>query len=195
MASSNSRLSTILANQLRDLFLIGLMLTLAACSATGPSGETGPPGESGPPGEAGHVGVQGPTGPIGPAGRSAPEELVQELEDLLIKIKESDYEEKNETIVSSTYFIFGPAPSVTGFILMSNLGNVYTMKNVTPKKVGNEFSHLTRIDSQDNFVALTILPKTEVSKPHFLAVTASGHYYYSKDLRNWSYQSTVPLTE
>jgi len=78
---------------------------------------------------------------------------------------------------------------------MSNLGNVYTMKNVTPKKVGNEFSHLTRIDSQDNFVALTILPKTEVSKPHFLAITASGRYYYSKDLKNWTFQAAVPLAE
>ena len=194
MALADNRLNTIIVNGVRVFFLVGLILTLAACSATGPPGSQGPAGEPGQLGETGSPGLEGPAGQIGPAGKSIPPELVRELENALKKLNESD-KYKSETIVSSTYFIFRSAPPRTGFVLLSNLGNVYTMRNVNPTKVGSEFSHWTRIDSQNDFVGLTILPKTEVSKPHFLAVTASGRHYYSKDLKNWSYQSTVPLAE
>ena len=194
MALADNRLNTIIVNGVRVFFLVGLILTLAACSATGPPGPQGPAGEPGQSGETGSPGLEGPAGQIGPAGKSAPEELVRELENALKKLNESD-KYKSETLVSSTYFIFRSAPPRTGFVLLSNLGNVYTMRNVNPTTVGSEFSHWTRIDSQNDFVGLTILPKTEVSKPHFLAVTASGRHYYSKDLKNWSYQSTVPLAE
>lgn len=194
MESADNRLNTIIVNGIRVFFLVGLILTLAACSATGPPGSQGPAGEPGQSGETGSPGLEGPAGQIGPAGKSIPPELVRELENALKKLNESD-KYKSETIVSSTYFIFRSAPPRTGFVLLSNLGNVYTMRNVNPTTVGSEFSHWTRIDSQNDFVGLTILPKTEVSKPHFLAVTASGRHYYSKDLKNWSYQSTVPLAE
>ena len=194
MALADNRLNTIIVNGVRVFFLVGLILTLEACSATGPPGSQGPAGEPGQSGETGSPGLEGPAGQIGPAGKSIPPELVRELENALKKLNESD-KYKSETIVSSTYFIFRSAPPRTGFVLLSNLGNVYTMRNVNPTKVGSEFSHWTRVDSQNDFVGLTILPKTEVSKPHFLAVTASGRHYYSKDLKNWSYQSTVPLAE
>ena len=194
MALADNRLNTIIVNGVRVFFLVGLILTLAACSATGPPGPQGPAGEPGQSGETGSPGLEGPAGQIGPAGKSIPPELVRELENALKKLNESD-KYKSETIVSSTYFIFRSAPPRTGFVLLSNLGNVYTMRNVNPTTVGSEFSHWTRVDSQNDFVGLTILPKTEVSKPHFLAVTASGRHYYSKDLKNWSYQSTVPLAE
>ncbi len=197
MASAVNRRSTILVNQIRLLFVIGLTLILSACSATGPPGQQGPAGEPGPQGEAGPPGpkgLTGPKGPPGPAGKSVPEELTQKLEEALRKLEVSEVR-RDETIVSSAHFSFGSSPPVTGFILMSNLGNVYTMKNVNPTTVGNEFSHLTRIDSRDDFLSLTILPKTEVSKPHFLAVTASGRHYYSKDLKNWTFQALVQLSK
>ena len=192
MVSAGNRLITILTIQLRDLFLIGLILTFAACSATGPRGETGPPGEPGPPGEAGLAGSEGPAGPMGPAGKSAPDKLIRELEDALLKLKTS---ETGEQIIFSAHFTFGPLPPKTGFVLLSNLGKIYTMKNADPTTVGSKFKYLTRIDSRNDFVGLTILPKTEVSKPHFLAVTASGRHYYSKDLKKWTFQATVPLAE
>ena len=197
MALADNRLNTIIVNGVRVFFLVGLILTLAACSATGPPGSQGPAGEPGQSGETGSPGLEGPAGPMGPpgaAGKSAPEELVRELENALKKLNESD-KYKSETIVSSTYFIFGSAPPVMGFVLLSNLGNIYTMKNVNPTMVGSEFSLLTQIDTRNDFFTLTILPKTDVSKPHFLAVTVSSRHYYSKDLKNWSYQSTVPLAE
>jgi len=197
MALADNRLNTIIVNGVRVFFLVGLILTLAACSATGPPGSQGPTGEPGQSGETGSPGLEGPAGPMGPpgaAGKSAPEELVRELENALKKLNESD-KYKSETIVSSTYFIFGSAPPVMGFVLLSNLGNIYTMKNVNPTMVGSEFSFLTQIDTRNDFFALTILPKTDVSKPHFLAVTVSSLHYYSKDLKNWTFQAAIPLAK
>ena len=197
MALADNRLNTIIVNGVRVFFLVGLILTLAACSATGPPGSQGPAGEPGQSGETGSPGLEGPAGPMGPpgaAGKSAPEELVRELENALKKLNESD-KYKSETIVSSTYFIFGSAPPVMGFVLLSNLGNIYTMKNVNPTMVGSEFSLLTQIDTRNDFFTLTILPKTDVSKPHFLAVTVSSRHYYSKDLKNWTFQAAVPLAK
>ena len=197
MALADNRLNTIIVNGVRVFFLVGLILTLAACSATGPPGSQGPAGEPGQSGETGSPGLEGPAGPMGPpgaAGKSAPEELVRELENALKKLNESD-KYKSETLVSSTYFIFGSAPPVMGFVLLSNLGNIYTMKNVNPTMVGSEFSLLTQIDTRNDFFTLTILPKTDVSKPHFLAVTVSSRHYYSKDLKNWTFQAAVPLAK
>ena len=197
MALADNRLNTIIVNGVRVFSLVGLILTLAACSATGPPGSQGPAGEPGQSGETGSPGLEGPAGPMGPpgaAGKSAPEELVRELENALKKLNESD-KYKSETLVSSTYFIFGSAPPVMGFVLLSNLGNIYTMKNVNPTMVGSEFSLLTQIDTRNDFFTLTILPKTDVSKPHFLAVTVSSRHYYSKDLKNWTFQAAVPLAK
>ena len=194
MALADNRLNTIIVNWVRVFFLVGLILTLEACSATGPPGSQGPAGEPGQLGETGSPGLEGPAGQIGPAGKSIPPELVRELENALKKLNESD-KYKSETIVSSTYFIFGSAPPVMGFVLLSNLGNIYTMKNVNPTMVGSEFSLLTQIDTRNDFFALTILPKTDVSKPHFLAVTVSSLHYYSKDLKNWTFQAAVPLAK
>ncbi len=194
MALADNRLNTIIVNGVRVFFLVGLILTLEACSATGPPGSQGPTGEPGQSGETGSPGLEGPAGQIGPAGKSIPPELVRELENTLKKLNESD-KYKSETIVSSTYFIFGSAPPVMGFVLLSNLGNIYTMKNVNPTMVGSKFSLLTQIDTRNDFFALTILPKTDVSKPHFLAVTVSSLHYYSKDLKNWTFQAAVPLAK
>lgn len=198
MASTGNRYRPLLkGKRIRSLFLAGLILTLIACSATGPPGPQGPTGDPGPPGKAGPPGPTGPPGPMGPsgpAGKSIPEELVQELETALQKL-DSTHVQKGELIVSSSHFTFGSAPPVTGFVLLTNLGNVFTMKNVNPTTVGTEFTFLTRIDTYDDFISLSIIPRTEVSKPHFLAFTASGRHYYSKDLKNWIYQAAVPLTE
>ena len=194
MALADNRLNTIIVNGVRVFFLVGLILTLEACSATGPPGSQGPAGEPGQSGETGSPGLEGPAGQIGPAGKSIPPELVRELENALKKLNESD-KYKSETIVSSTHFIFGSAPPVMGFVLLSNLGNIYTMKNVNPTMVGSEFSLLTQIDTRNDFFALTILPKTDVSKPHFLAVTVSSLHYYSKDLKNWTFQAAIPLAK
>lgn len=197
MDSAVNRRSPILAKQIIRFFIIGLTLILAACSATGPPGPQGPAGEPGPQGEAGPPGPKGqtgPKGPAGPAGQSVPEELIRELKEALLKLEVSE-ERRGETIVSSAHFTFGSAPPVTGFVLLSDFGNIYTMKNVKPTTVGSEFSYLTRIDTRNDFVALTILPKTEVSKPHFLAATASGRHYYSKDLKSWSFQAKAHLAD
>ncbi|HIB58899.1 MAG TPA: hypothetical protein EYO41_06755, partial [Candidatus Marinimicrobia bacterium] len=96
MALADNRLNTIIVNGVRVFFLVGLILTLAACSATGPPGSQGPAGEPGQSGETGSPGLEGPAGQIGPAGKSIPPELVRELENALKKLNESD-KYKSET--------------------------------------------------------------------------------------------------
>lgn len=94
-----------------------------------------------------------------------------------------------------THFSFGIAPTIIGFAALSNFGNVYAMENKNPLTLGETFEKLVRIDDRNDFITLTALPATEGSQQFFLATTRSGRHYYSKDLKSWTHQSGIPLSD
>ena len=162
----------------------------------GQTGEMGTPGEQGPPGEAGPPGEQGPPGPPGPKGppgESIPPELLNELRAALDELTEPEM--IPETIVSSVSYSFGIAPPIMGFAVLTNYGNVYLMKNRNPVTIGNVFNFSVRIDDRTDFISLTSLPGADGTKQFYIAVTSSGHHFFSEDLKKWKSQSIVPFNK
>ncbi len=188
---------------MKTLAALLTLLWLVGCAqqaVPGPPGPQGEPGPQGPPGEKGETGPQGPQGPPGPPGESVPPELIQQLETQIQELQKYSeqlnlaVEAPVERIVSSTYYNFGIAPLVLGIVALSNHGNVYQLRNITPVKIGNSFTFLSKIDDRDDFVSLTILPALDGTKQYFLALTANGRHYVSVDLKTWEYQGQVPFT-
>jgi len=188
---------------MKTLAILLSFLWLVGCTQQaipGPPGPQGEPGPQGPPGAKGEPGPPGPQGPPGTPGESVPPELIQQLETQIQELqKYSDQlnkaaEAPEERIVSSTYYNFGIAPLVLGIVALSNRGNIYQLRNITPVKIGNSFVFLSKIDDRDDFVSLTILPPMDGTKQYFLALTASGNYYVSADLKTWEYKGHVPFT-
>ena len=179
----------------QERLLVTLLFVLYqfGCAPQSSQVEPGPPGEPGPEGEQGPPGASGPPGPEGPAGESVPAELLEELRNSLALLNEPT--RKKEEIVSVAPYSFGIAPPVMGFVVLTNLGNLYMMKNKNPLTIGDEFRETTRIDDRDDFLALTVLPATEGTEQFFLAITESGRHYYSDDLKTWKFQAVVLLQE
>ena len=46
------------------------------------------------------------------------------------------------------------APRITGFVFMTNYGNLYKLENINPQKIGETIEYIGRIDNKMNFVAL-----------------------------------------
>lgn len=162
----------------------------------GQTGEIGTPGEQGPPGEAGLLGELGPPGPPGPKGlpgESIPPELLNELRVALDELTKPEM--ISETIVSSVSYSFGIAPPIMGFAVLTNYGNVYLMQNRNPITIGSVFNFSVRIDDRTDFISLTSLPGADGTKQFYLAVTSSGHHFFSEDLKKWKSQSIVPFNK
>lgn len=176
-----------------------LFLWLVSCTQQAVPGPPGPQGEPGPQGPPGEKGEPGPPGPPGTPGESVPPELIRQLESQIQELQNYSEqlgkiaEEPEEKIVSSTYYNFGIAPLVLGIVALSNQGNVYQLRNITPVKIGNSFTFLSKIDDRDDFASLTILPALDGTKQYFLALTADGRHYVSDDLKTWEYQGQVPF--
>lgn len=176
------------------IFSLIFFISCAPTPEQGPPGPTGPPGPQGPPGEQGLSGEPGPSGPAGLPGKSVPQELINELEQELQKLKNIQLEtEARETIVAAVPFSFGIAPPITGFAALSNFGNLYMMQNKNPLIVGESFEKVVRIDERDDFISLAAIPPLEGILQFFMAITRDGHHYYSRDLKSWETQSTIPI--
>ena len=175
------------------LFQFSFLLIIFAfisCSSLVKKGETGPPGLQGIQGITGERGPQGPQGPQGTAGESVPPELLERLNKSL-----SDLKNGEEKVISSTYYMFGVAPPVLGFVLLTNYGNIYKMENKNPVSSGDTFSFAGRIDERGDFISLTVLPGREGSNQFFIALTSSGTHYISTDLKDWQFQSVLNLSK
>ncbi len=173
-------------------FLTILILAVGCTPQTvpGPQGPHGEQGIQGIQGEKGEMGEPGLPGKQGPPGKSVPNDLLLKLEAWSNSQKSG---EKNETIVSVIHYSFGIAPPEVGFVGLSNFGNLYRMRNKSPLLIGDTFEFLTNIDHENDFTSLSILPGSDGIEMYYLAVTASGGHYVSKNLEIWTKQGLIPL--
>ena len=135
----------------------------------------------GPKGEPGIQGIQGPKGEPGKPGKPGKGLSSKELKaiDLLIN-------NKREYVVESTSYIFGFAPTITGFVYLTNHGRIYKLENKNSQTVGKDIELITRIAEREDFVAINRIAYGEDIKQVFSAATKEGIVYISDDLNKWS---------
>ena len=129
----------------------------------------------GPKGERGEQGIQGPPGKPG-KGLSRKE---LKAIDLLIN-------NEREYIVESTAYSFGFAPTITGFVYLTNHGYLYKLENKNSQTIGKDIELITRIAEREDFIAINRIAYGEDIKQVFSAATKEGIVYTSNDLKKWS---------
>ena len=129
----------------------------------------------GPKGERGKQGIQGPPGKPG-KGLSSKE--LKSI-DLLIN-------NKREYVAESTSYSFGFAPTITGFVYLTNHGRLYKLENKNSQTVGKNIELIIRIAEREDFIAINRIAYGDDIKQVFSAVTKEGIVYISNDLKKWS---------
>ena len=129
----------------------------------------------GPKGERGKQGIQGPPGKPG-KGLSS-----KELEAIDVLINN-----EREYLVESTSYSFGFAPTITGFVYLTNHGYLYKLENKNSQTIGKDIELITRIAVREDFIAIDRIAYGEDIKQVFSAVTKEGIVYTSNDLKKWS---------
>ena len=132
----------------------------------------------GPKGERGIQGIQGIQGPPGKPGKGLSSEELKAIE-LLIN-------DKREYVVESTSYSFGFAPTITGFVYLTNHGRIYKLENKNSQTVGKDIKLITRIAEREDFIAINRIAYGEDIKQVFSAATKEGIVYISDDLNKWS---------
>ena len=132
----------------------------------------------GPKGEPGIQGIQGPKGAPGKPGKGLSSKELKAI-DLLIN-------NKREYVVESTSYIFGFAPTITGFVYLTNHGRIYKLENKNSQTVGKNIELIIRIAEREDFIAINRIAYGEDIKQVFSAVTKEGIVYISNDLKKWS---------
>lgn len=174
------------------LSILIICLLLVGCIPRSVPGPPGPPGAAGPPGPPGPPGEPGLQGPPGVSADSTVlTKLEEQLQSLKQEISKNSSTPAKDRIVSSVYYTFGIAPPIMGFVALTAHGKLFQMENKNPLIVGDTFKFLTRIDDKTDFVSLSILQGTDGNKEFFLAMTASGNYYISEDLKSWTKKGTL----
>lgn len=135
----------------------------------------------GPKGEPGIQGIQGPKGEPGKPGKPGKGLSNEELKaiDLLIN-------NKREYVVESTSYSFGFAPTITGFVYLTNHGRIYKLENKNSQTIGKDIELITRIADREDFIAINRIAYGEDIKQVFSAATKEGIVYTSDDLNKWS---------
>ena len=129
----------------------------------------------GPKGERGKQGIQGPPGKPGKGLSSKELKAI----DLLIN-------NEHEYIVESTSYSFGFAPTITGFVYLTNYGRLYKLENKNSQTVGKDIEPITRIAERKDFIAINRIAYGEDIKQVFSAATKEGIVFTSNDLKKWS---------
>ena len=132
----------------------------------------------GPKGEPGIQGIQGPKGEPGKPGKGLSSKELKAI-DLLIN-------NKREYVVESTSYSFGFAPTITGFVYLTNHGRIYKLENKNSQTVGKDIELITRIAKREDFIAINRIAYGEDIKQVFSAATKEGIVYTSDDLNKWS---------
>ena len=149
----------------------------------GPQGPVGPPGPPGPPGPQGNPGIKGKNG------KSISKEVIDNLNQV---IRYNKLLEK-EVFTSSTSYSFGFAPTITGFVFLTNHGRLFKLENKNPQVLGADMSFITKIDSRTDFIDIRRIVYGEDIKQYFSVVTKSGFVYTSDDLKNWDKTGSFKL--
>ena len=155
-------------------------------SIPGPKGPEGPPGPSGP---SGPIGPQGIPGIKGKDGDSIPSKTLHQIDEIIDEHNLS----KEENIISSASYSFGFAPTITGFVFLTNHGRVFKLENQNPQVLGKNVTFITTIDSRKDFTNINRIVYAEDIKQYFSAVTKSGIIYTSENLKDWDRSSVIRL--
>ena len=129
----------------------------------------------GPKGERGKQGIQGPPGKPGKGLSSKELKAI----DLLIN-------NEREYLVESTSYSFGFAPTITGFVYLTNHGYLYKLENKNSQTIGEDIELVTRIAEREDFIAINRIAYGEDIKQVFSVATKEGIVYTSNDLKKWS---------
>jgi len=135
----------------------------------------------GPKGERGEQGIQGPPGKPGKPGKPG-----EGLSDEELKAIDLLMNDKREYVVESTSYSFGFAPTITGFVYLTNHGYLYKLENKNSQTTGKDIELITRIADREDFIAINRIAYGEDIKQVFSAATKEGIVYISNDLNKWS---------
>ena len=152
-------------------------------SIPGPKGSTGPPGPSGP------IGPQGIPGIKGKDGDNISSKTLNQIDKIIDEYNLS----KGENIIGSASYSFGFAPTITGFVFLTNHGRVFKLENQNPQVLGKNVTFITTIDSRKDFTNINRIVYAEDIKQYFSAVTRSGIIYTSENLKDWDRSSVIRL--
>ena len=166
-----------------------MLLCFFGCIPTSTTGPQGLPGPVGPPGPPGPPGPQGNPGSKGKDGKGISKEIIDKINQVLRDKNTSE----NEVFISSTSYSFGFAPTITGFVFLTNHGKLFKLENKNPQVLGTDLSYITKIDSRIDFVDIKRIVYAEDIKQYFSVVTESGLVYTSEDLKNWVKTSSIKL--
>tara|TARA_B100000900_G_scaffold401418_1_gene406080 strand:+ start:369 stop:866 length:498 start_codon:yes stop_codon:yes gene_type:complete len=155
-------------------------------SSPGPKGPPGPPGVSGP---SGPPGPQGPPGLKGKDGTIIPSKILNQIDEIIDRHNLS----KEEYIISSTSYSFGFAPTITGFVFLTNYGRLFKLENQNPEVLGKNVTFITMIDSRKDFIDISRIVYAEDIKQYFTVVTKSGVIYTSENLKEWDKSTEIKL--
>ena len=155
-----------------SIFLFAILLTgCTPRSIPGPPGPEGPNGARGERGIQGLRGIPGPPGPQGKPGKSISEKQIK------------------------TFNEFGFAPTITGFVYLTNHGRVFKLDNKTPQTLGQSIEFISTIADRKDFSSISRIAYGEDIKQYFTATTSSGIIYTSEDLKIWNQNTTQPVLE
>ena len=141
-------------------------------------GPAGPQGTQGIQGPIGAKGEQGLNGEKGIPGKGFSTQMLSNINTLL-------NQSNNEEIVDISAYSFGIAPRITGFIYLSNYGNLYTYENKNPKVLGDKIEFKSNVNKANNFISISRTAYGDDVKQFFTISTKSGETYVSEDLISW----------
>ncbi len=173
-------------------FLIIFLVGCIPQNVPGPEGPQGPIGPPGPKGNPGPKGMQGPPGLQGKdgiPGKSLKMEDQKRIDELINITKSLN----KEFIVGSASYSFGFAPTITGFIYLSNFGRLFKLENQNPQSLGKSIALITKIADRNDFISINRIVYGEDIKQYFNAVTTTGIIYTSENLKEWKQLTSLPL--
>ena len=134
-------------------------------------------------------GIPGPPGPEGKAGKGISEKQLKTFNDFINDNKSN----KKEAIVGTTSYSFGFAPTITGFVYLTNHGRIFKLDNKTPQTLGQSIEFVSTIADRKDFSCISRIAYGEDIKQYFTATTSSGIIYTSEDLKTWDENTTQPV--
>ena len=170
-------------------FYLVVIFWFFCCTPNSIPGPQGLPGPIGPPGPPGPAGPQGNPGTKGKDGKAVSKEIIDKINQIIYVNNSSE----KEVIAGSTSYSFGFAPTITGFVFLTNHGRLFKLENKNPQVIGTELSYITRIDQNIDFVDIVRIVYAEDIKQYFSVVTESGLVYISDDLKNWKKTIAIKL--
>ena len=171
------------------LYALLFLIFYFGCIPSNAPGPEGPPGPLGPSGPPGPPGPQGIPGIKGKDGTIIPPKILNQIDKIIDRHNLS----KEEYIISSASYSFGFAPTITGFVFMTNYGRLFKLENQNPEVLGKDITYITTIDSRKDFINISRIVYAEDIKQYFSAITKSGTVYTSEDLKDWDRSSEIKL--